>query len=98
MTIPPEPITISLSSGTPHSDWRRKPAQLIENPGYRFGAAAISEKNELFVYWCFQIAKGSNNDPDDNAAELAAAVDLFAFSVVFADRPPRSIAYLSGIQ
>ncbi len=49
-----------------------KPAQLIENPGYRFGAAAISEKNELFVYWCFQIAKGSNDDPDDNAAELAA--------------------------
>ena len=49
-----------------------KPALRIENPGYRFGAAAISEKNELFVYWCFQIAKGSNNDEDDNAAELAA--------------------------
>ena len=47
-----------------------QPAVTIENPGWRFGAAAFSEQNELYVFWCFQIAKGATDD--DNTAELAA--------------------------
>ena len=46
-------------------------AEYLREQKTRFGAAAISAQNEVFVYWSVQYQKGETTDQDD-AAELNA--------------------------